>query len=137
MSIRDAAHLVISSLIRSTEGEIYILNMGELIRIYDVAICLIRSHNMIVNKDIKIQIIGLKKGEKIIEELFTESERKNLEITEINNIYRLKNYDKCKENINSVISKLYDMIIRDVPQEIIKQSLLQIFPSLSAEKNEY
>lgn len=130
MSIRDAAHLVISSLTRGSDGEIYILNMGELIKIHEVAVCLIRSKNLIPNKDVTINVIGLKKGEKMIEELFTESEMTNLEITEINNVYRLKNHDKCRNDINSIISKLYEMIINDMPQSDLKKMLQKVFPSL-------
>lgn len=130
MSIRDAAHLVISSITRGSDGEIYILNMGELIKIHDVAVCLIRSKNLIPHKDIMIYIIGLKKGEKMIEELFTESEMKNLEVTEIDNVYRIKNHDEYIGDINHVISTLNEMVTKHISQTNIKKFLQQKFPSL-------
>ena len=46
MSIKEAAQLVISSAIREKDGEIYVLNMGELIKVYEIACCLIRSKNL-------------------------------------------------------------------------------------------
>ncbi|MCK9581414.1 MAG: polysaccharide biosynthesis protein, partial [Methanoregula sp.] len=106
MSIREAAQLVINSLTLDGGGEIFILNMGEIISIYEMALCLIRSKNMLPGKDVAIKIIGLKKGEKLIEELFTDVEKNNLVKTDIQNIFLLKNFEKSDFNIDIVLNQL-------------------------------
>lgn len=130
MSIKEAAQLVISSATREKDGEIYVLNMGELIKVYEIACCLIRSKNLIPNVDIPIEIIGLKKGEKLVEELFTKSEMENLEITEIDDVYHIKNYDNPLYDINEAIEKLRNLVATGTPKEEIKEFLKELFPSL-------
>ncbi|TXH00605.1 MAG: polysaccharide biosynthesis protein [Candidatus Moraniibacteriota bacterium] len=94
MSIREAAQLVIESTAAGRQNAIHILNMGELINIYEVAKCLIRSKNLIPEKDIEIRITGLRKGEKMIEELYTETEKGNLrQLKNSKSIYMLKNQE--------------------------------------------
>jgi FlaA1/EpsC-like NDP-sugar epimerase len=130
MSIREAAQLVISCLTRQDNGEIYVLNMGELIRIYEIAQCLVRSKNLIAGEDIKINITSLKNGEKIVEELFTESEMKNMEITELDNVYKLKNQDKCSQDINAIIAELKNLIVDFASQTELRRYLHGIFEKL-------
>lgn len=133
MSIREAAQLVITSAHCNSVGDINILDMGELINIYEIAQCAIRSKNLIPEKDVKVKIIGLKKGEKLIEELFTDAERKNLIKTKTNNIFKLKNFEKCPADIETVIEELSALDQR-YPNEIkIKKYLKEIFPSLKLE----
>lgn len=134
MSIREAAQLVISSITRKSDGEIYILNMGELIKIYDIALCLIRAKNLIPGEDIQINIIGLKKGEKMIEELFTEKEMDNLTKTEVDNVFRLKNYEQCVDYIDQVFYDLEKMVLENKSQEEIKKYFCKLFHSLEKEK---
>lgn len=130
MSIREASQLVINSSTRNKQGEIFILDMGELINIYETALCLIRSKNLIPGKDIEIKIIGLKPGEKIIEELFTDSEVKNLVKTNIDNVFRLKNFDECPIDIEEVINNFRNLLDRNAPDEDIRKYFIKIFPSL-------
>jgi FlaA1/EpsC-like NDP-sugar epimerase len=70
MSIREAAQLVIESTASGSYGHIHVLNMGELINIYEVAQALIRSKNLLPDHDVEMRITGLRKGEKMIEELY-------------------------------------------------------------------
>ncbi|OGI34174.1 MAG: hypothetical protein A2259_01995 [Candidatus Moranbacteria bacterium RIFOXYA2_FULL_43_15] len=130
MSIREAAQLVIKSAARNTNGDIHILNMEELIRIYEVALCLIRSRNLIPETDVKIKIIGLKKGEKMIEELFTDVEKGNLRKTEVDDIFCLKNFEKCPADIKVTIEDLLKMARYYPNEEKIKSYLKTIFPTL-------
>ena len=127
MSIREAAQLVITSIARNNHGKIYILNMGELINIYEAALCLIRTKNLIPNKDIKINFIGLKKGEKMIEELFTKKEMDNLIKTEINNVFELKNYEDCPVNIDELMNNFRKMTESNSSQEKLRKYFYKIF----------
>ena len=129
MSIREASQLVINSTMRNKHGEIYILDMGELLNIFEVGMCLIRSKNLIPNIDIKIKFIGLKKGEKLIEELFTKKEEKKMIKTNINNVFRLKNHEKCSIDIEKVIEDLKFFSEQQQNKKILKY-LKKMFPSL-------
>jgi len=130
MSIREAAQLVISSAARDSQGEIFILDMGELIKIYEIALCLVRSKNLIPNKDIEVKIIGLKKGEKMIEELFTKKEKKNLIKTKDENIFRLKNFEKCPVGIEKAVTDLESLCKKQAEQFGFRAYFKKIFPSL-------
>jgi FlaA1/EpsC-like NDP-sugar epimerase len=131
MSIREAAHLVINSACYDQKGNVYLLNMGNLINIYEVAKCLMRSKNLIPDKDVKIKFIGLKKGEKMIEELFTEKEKANLLQTELDDIFCLKSYGDFPSTINDIISNLELLAIkRDIRN--LKKALVICFSSLSS-----
>ncbi len=130
MSIREAAQLVIQSTARNSHGEIYILNMGELINIYEVALCLIRSLDLVPVSDVSIRVIGRRKGEKMVEELFTKKEQRHLAKTSVANVWRLKNVEKPPANIQKIIANL-SLAIQHYPCEPkIKRQLKTFFPSL-------
>ena len=74
MTIPEAVSLVIQAGAMEQNGEIFILDMGEPVRIVDLARDLIRLSGLEPDKDIKIQYCGVRPGEKIIEELLTAEE---------------------------------------------------------------
>lgn len=69
MSIPEAVSLVLSSWVISKNGQILLLDMGEPVKILDLAINLIKMHGLEPYKDISINEIGIRPGEKIHEEL--------------------------------------------------------------------
>lgn len=130
MSIREAAQLVVESTSKSQGDSIYILNMGELINIYDVALCAIRSQNLIPFVDVEVKLIGLKKGEKLIEELYTADESKNLDKTSIKNVFKLNNFDNPRFDIKQVIEDLEVMVKSHKDVKQVKKYLKKLLPSL-------
>jgi FlaA1/EpsC-like NDP-sugar epimerase len=74
MTIREAASLVLISLVTSKPGHLYMLDMGEPIKIYDLAQDLIRARGLRPDMDIKIVITGLRPGERLTEELLASEE---------------------------------------------------------------
>jgi FlaA1/EpsC-like NDP-sugar epimerase len=74
MTIREAASLVLISLVTSKPGHLYMLDMGEPIRISDLANDLIRSRGLRPNVDIQIVFTGLRPGERLTEELLAADE---------------------------------------------------------------
>jgi FlaA1/EpsC-like NDP-sugar epimerase len=72
MTIPEAATLVIQAGAMAKGGEVFLLDMGEPVKIYDLAAQMIRLHGMEPEKDIKIEITGLRPGEKIYEELLID-----------------------------------------------------------------
>ena len=74
MTIPEAAQLILQAGAMGGGGEIFILDMGKPVRIDDMARDLIRLHGLEPDRDIPIQYIGLRPGEKLYEELITEGE---------------------------------------------------------------
>lgn len=74
MSAEEAAQLILQSGAMGVGGEIFILKMGDPIKIADMARELIRLTGREPDKEIEIQYVGLRAGEKLYEELITEGE---------------------------------------------------------------
>lgn len=74
MSIAEACHLVLQASVMATGGEVFVLDMGEPVSIYELACAIIRDAGFDPEKDIKITEIGLRVGEKLTEELRTSAE---------------------------------------------------------------
>jgi FlaA1/EpsC-like NDP-sugar epimerase len=74
MLIPEAAQLVIQSGAMGKGGEIFVLDMGEPVRILDLANDMIRLSGLRVGDDIEVKIVGLRPGEKLYEELYDGSE---------------------------------------------------------------
>lgn len=74
MTIPEAVILIMEATSFAKGGEIFILDMGKPVKIYDLACKLIELKGYIPNKDIKIEITGLRKGEKLYEELLMDEE---------------------------------------------------------------
>jgi FlaA1/EpsC-like NDP-sugar epimerase len=74
MTIPEAVGLVLTAGAFAKSGEIFVLDMGRPVRIYDLAVDLIRMSGYEPDVDIKIEIVGPRPGEKLYEELFLNDE---------------------------------------------------------------
>ena len=74
MTIPEAVSLVLTAGLMAKGGEIFILDMGEPVKIYDLACNLIRMKGYEPETDIKIEVVGLRPGEKLYEELLMAEE---------------------------------------------------------------
>ena len=87
MTIPEAAQLVLEAGALAQSGAIYVLDMGQPVRIMDLAKKLIRFYGYEPDVDIPIQITGLRPGEKLYEELLMDHERDRMTRTAHNKIF--------------------------------------------------
>lgn len=124
MTIPEAAQLVLQSGAYAKGGEIFILDMGEPVKIYKLAEDLISLSGLVPGDDIEIKVTGLRPGEKLYEELLMEEEglentnNKKIFIGKPDSIeYRMlmKSLDYLKE----VIAKHDDRELRSAIKSIV------------------
>jgi len=101
MSIPEASQLILQAGSLGAGGEVFILDMGEPIKIIDIANDLIRLSGYEPGLDIPIQFTGTRPGEKKIEELSLPTEE--LDKTKHDKIFVLNNLDTNEEEISDVI----------------------------------
>lgn len=75
MTIPEAVQLVLQSSLMGQGGDVFVLDMGEQIRVADLARNMIVLSGLVPGKDIEIAYTGLRPGEKLYEELFEETEQ--------------------------------------------------------------
>jgi FlaA1/EpsC-like NDP-sugar epimerase len=74
MTIAEACQLVIEAAVMGNGGEIFVFDMGKLVKIYDLAVNMVRLSGLLPERDIKITFTGLRPGEKLFEDLFSDKE---------------------------------------------------------------
>jgi len=125
MSIPEAAQLILQAGAMGKGSEIFILDMGEPIRIVDMAKDLIRLHGLEPEKDIAIEFTGLRPGEKLHEELITSGE--GIVSTEHEKIMVLRGKTRDAAALLAQIETLL-AIARRGNREAIKKKLQEIVP---------
>jgi FlaA1/EpsC-like NDP-sugar epimerase len=112
MTIPEACQLVLEAGAMGNGGEIYIFDMGKPVKIIDLAKKMIKLAGFIPDRDIKIEIVGLRPGEKLYEELLNETSKtvptyheKIMIALEVND-EEVTLYSDIKDLINS--ANLYD-----------------------------
>lgn len=126
MTIPEAAQLVLQAGAYARGGEIFVLDMGEPVKIYDLAYNLIKLSGFEPNVDIDIEITGLRPGEKLYEELLMSEE--GLTETKHKKIFIGKPNDFDFEYISNKISELIELSIYGSVEEI-KNKLKEIVPT--------
>jgi FlaA1/EpsC-like NDP-sugar epimerase len=74
MTISEACQLVITAGAMGEGGEIFVFDMGKSVKIYDLAVKMIKLSGLTLGKDIAIEFTGLRPGEKLYEELLATAE---------------------------------------------------------------
>ena len=129
MLIPEAAQLVLQAGAYAKGGEIFVLDMGKPVKIYDLAENLIRLSGYIPNKDIKIEVTGLRPGEKLYEELLMNND--NLTKTAHNKIF----IDKPETiSLNKIIKQIDDLLFvaKIGNKNMLKDKLKEIVPTYNS-----
>jgi FlaA1/EpsC-like NDP-sugar epimerase len=122
MSIPEAVGLILQSATQSQGGEVFVLDMGEPIRIQDLARQMIELCGFVPDEDIKIEFVGLRPGEKLYEEPIHKGE--NIEPTAHKKIHRLTNHlhgGSALENLEKIKATLYKTNAGDLKQWLGQQ----------------
>ncbi len=123
MTIPEASRLVLQSAAYGRGGEIVILDMGQPVKIIDLARQLIRLSGLDPDKDIAIEITGIRPGEKLHEELLNQHEKQNA-------LQYKKLYITAQEKTNlKYLKKDIDNLIKSIDTaspQIIKNKLRSI-----------
>ncbi|OPY92469.1 MAG: UDP-N-acetyl-alpha-D-glucosamine C6 dehydratase [Syntrophaceae bacterium PtaU1.Bin231] len=125
MSIPEAAQLILQAGAMGEGGEIFILDMGEPVRIADMARDLIRLNGLEPDQDIAIEFIGLRPGEKLYEELITVGE--GIVPTGHNKVLVLRGTPGDREALNARIDRLGE-IARAPDAGRLKEALKELIP---------
>jgi len=128
MTIREAAMLVIEAGFLGEGGEIFVLDMGDPIRISELAEHLIRLSGMEPGRDVAIEYRGLRPGEKLHEELWCGSEE--LSTTRYEKIHVLSSSAASEiDDLDAVVSEL-ETLAGEGDREGIVATLSRVFPDI-------
>lgn len=133
MTIPEAVQLVLQAITYAKGGEIFVLDMGEPVKIYDLAVSLIKLSGLEPNVDIPIEITGLRPGEKLYEELLMSEE--GLTTTEHDKIYIAKPSNITVEELDEKL-KIWNETITDenITMEQIKNNVKSVIPTYREEQ---
>ncbi|QWX84808.1 polysaccharide biosynthesis protein [Cellulophaga sp. HaHaR_3_176] len=145
MTIPEASQLVLEAGAMGTGGEIFIFDMGESVKIFDLAKNMIKLSGLNYPEDIDIKVTGLRPGEKLYEELLANGENtlptyhKKIMISKVRNL----DFTKVRSNIDQLcVSNMFfdidtvKLMKEIVPEYISKNSELSALDKNSTSKEE-
>ena len=127
MTIPEAAQLVLEAGSMAKNGELYVLDMGKPVRILKLAEDMIRLSGFEPYRDIDIQEIGLREGEKLYEELLIKHEELN---KTDNNMIFVEQRDKGLDR-ETVAAKLavLEKAVKDGSPSAVKTAMMEVIPT--------
>ncbi|MBR2972369.1 MAG: polysaccharide biosynthesis protein [Clostridia bacterium] len=130
MTIPEAAGLVMQAGAKAVRGELFVLDMGKPIKIYDLAMNMIKLSGLVPFTDIDIKEIGLRPGEKLYEELLIKTE--NLTKTDNDMIFIEQDTPYTRDEIEQKLKVLKDAVRENetkVSSENITAAMKQVIPT--------
>ena len=129
MTVSEASQLVIQAGGLGIKEAVFVLDMGEPVKIVDLAWTLIQLSGLIPGEDIKIEYIGLRPGEKLFEELLSEKERSRvLGDSGHEKIFIAETENVDEEKLEKDIRELEELA-RAIDNEGIVRKLQEVVPS--------
>ncbi|MCP9473238.1 MAG: polysaccharide biosynthesis protein [Nitrospira sp.] len=126
MTIPEAVQLVLQASVMGQGGEVFVLDMGEQIKVADLARNMIVLSGLVPGKDVQIVYTGLRPGEKLYEELFEAGER--VEPTSHPKIHRAVGGALPAEDLDTWVKALPDKL-SDCEDDAVLQDLKRLVPS--------
>ncbi len=119
MTIPEAVSLVLQAGALAKGGEIFVLDMGEPIKIKNLAEDMIRLAGLVPGRDIQLKYIGLRPGEKMFEELSLSAE--SVDKTSREKIFVLRNNNYILRNLDKFIGNLNEAVINENPEVVERE----------------
>jgi FlaA1/EpsC-like NDP-sugar epimerase len=129
MTIPEAVQLVLQGAVLGTGSEVFVLDMGEPVRIVDLAQDLIRLSGLRVDEDVAIHFTGLRPGEKLFEELSRDDE--NLQSTTHPSILRARMSAPPVGMVQSVDALVQQALLR-ADDGMLRQCIAELVPEYIA-----
>jgi FlaA1/EpsC-like NDP-sugar epimerase len=133
MTIPEACQLVLEAGYMGKGGEIFVFDMGESIKIVDLAIKMIQLSGLVPERDIKIQYTELRPGEKLFEELLNDKEL--VMPTHHNKIMIAKMIDYNYREINFMFNEIEDLIFKNLGNRAVVSCLKQLVPEFKSKNS--
>jgi FlaA1/EpsC-like NDP-sugar epimerase len=135
MSIPEAAQLILQAGSMGYGGEIFVLDMGDPIKIYDLAVNMIRLSGLKPFEDIDIKITGLRPGEKLYEELLADDENTLKTPHPSVRVACARNVPKdLIKQISNISQEMYNMTSKELKLRI-KECVTEYSPDLKESSN--
>jgi FlaA1/EpsC-like NDP-sugar epimerase len=125
MTIQEACSLVLEAGAMGKGDDIFVFDMGQPVKIYDLAVKMIQLYGLKPNVDIEVQETGLRMGEKLYEELLTK--REDLLLTPHPKIMRARVSGLTLDEVTKFINELTELII-EKDEFLIVQKMKEIVP---------
>ena len=136
MTIPEASQLVMQAGYMAKDGELFVLDMGKPVKIYDLAYNMIKLSGFDPDKEIEIKEIGLRPGEKLYEELLIKTE--HLEQTENKKIFIEKDTPLTREAVNEkldVLRAALESARNEIASSAIKDAFKKAVPTFVDPEN--
>ncbi len=131
MTIPEAAQLVLQAGALADSGSIYVLDMGEPVKIMDLARQLIRFYGYEPDVNMPIRVVGLRPGEKLYEELLMDEEQDKMHKTQHNKIYIAPIKKINLPVFYEQLQELFNIAESEKDDEILVEQLKTIVPTFS------
>lgn len=125
MTIPEAAQLVLQAAACAKGGEIFVLDMGNPVRIYDLARKMITVSGLVPEKDIEIKFTGLRPGEKLYEELLLSEE--GIQKTSHSKIFVGQPVDMTIDELELKLKRLEDALENNA--DTVKDIIAEVVPT--------
>ena len=134
MTIPEACRLVMEAGCMGKGGEIFVFDMGEPVRIYDLAKRMIHLTGLTPNKDIHIVETGLRPGEKLYEELLNDKETTLPTYHEKIKVAKVRNYDYTE--VKSALKDLINLALEGKEFDVVR-CMKEIVPEFKSKNSIY
>ena len=134
MTIPEACRLVMDAATMSTGNQIFVFDMGDPVKIVDLAERMIRLAGYTPNEDIKIKFIGLRPGEKLYEEVLSNEENTVPTGHDKIRVARVKEY--CRDEILGAYDKLTEFALAVKVEDTVRL-MKQVVPEFKSRNSQF
>ena len=134
MTITEACQLVLEAGAMGKGGEVFVFDMGDPVKIVDLAVNMVTQKGLKIGKDINIEYTGLRPGEKLYEELLVDSE--NL-LKTYNDLIYISKKEVVGKELSDLIDDLIDFAFKNYDYFNIVRLMKKIIPEYISNHSEF